>query len=360
MKLFMKQTGKCLAVLALLLTITTQDLSAQKKAGAAPAKKPASVQKPAATQKSSVKPSSNAQKSAVKPGNNNTSAKEKAGNAGNNRSVGNNQDGRNISNNNVNVDKSRGDVNINVDNSKDIKVRNTKNTSVRRNNYRPYSRPPYAYGGFHYRCYNPYFYHPYKPFFWGPVWHPWGFFIATLATTAIIVSFADADLPPGYNASDYFVMNTELVLKGNEYMRSGPNMNQYGPLPAPQVPIVADGEYYYDEGVFYLKADGGYTVVAAPVGGVVKSIPSGYETIVLDDAGSVKNYYWGGTFYEKVSSGYKVVPPTSGAVVEHLADGGEEVKMGDVTYVKLGETYYQPFQQNGKNMYEVVDVEEAN
>jgi hypothetical protein len=45
--------------------------------------------------------------------------------------------------------------------------------------------------------------------------------------------------------------------------------------------------------------------------------------------------------------------------VEHLAEGGEEVKMGEVTYVKLGETYYQPIQQNGKNMYEVVNVEEA-
>jgi hypothetical protein len=40
-----------------------------------------------------------------------------------------------------------------------------------------------------------------------------------------------------------------------------------------------------------------------------------------------------------------------------LPEGGEEVKLGDVTYVKVGETYYQPIQKNGKNMYEVVDVE---
>jgi len=31
--------------------------------------------------------------------------------------------------------------------------------------------------------------------------------------------------------------------------------------------------------------------------------------------------------------------------------------MGDITYVKVGDTYYQPFQDNGKNKYEVVDVE---
>jgi hypothetical protein len=31
---------------------------------------------------------------------------------------------------------------------------------------------------------------------------------------------------------------------------------------------------------------------------------------------------------------------------------------GDLKYVKFGETYFQPIQENGKNMYEVVDVEE--
>jgi hypothetical protein len=45
-------------------------------------------------------------------------------------------------------------------------------------------------------------------------------------------------------------------------------------------------------------------------------------------------------------------------VVENLPDGGEEVKVGDVSYVKVGETYYQPIQKDGKNMYEVVQVKE--
>lgn len=48
----------------------------------------------------------------------------------------------------------------------------------------------------------------------------------------------------------------------------------------------------------------------------------------------------------------------AGTTVEHISEGGEEVKIGDVKYVKLGETYYQPIQENGKNMYEVADVEE--
>jgi hypothetical protein len=50
----------------------------------------------------------------------------------------------------------------------------------------------------------------------------------------------------------------------------------------------------------------------------------------------------------------------AGSVVSTLPEGGEEVKIGDVTYVKVGNTYYQPIQQDGKNMYEVVDVTKDN
>ena len=39
-------------------------------------------------------------------------------------------------------------------------------------------------------------------------------------------------------------------------------------------------------------------------------------------------------------------------------DGGEEVRIGEITYVKVGETYYQPIQEDGKDKYEVVKVEE--
>jgi hypothetical protein len=52
-----------------------------------------------------------------------------------------------------------------------------------------------------------------------------------------------------------------------------------------------------------------------------------------------------------------VVPPTAGAVVENLPEGGEEVRIGDVTYVKVGDVYYQPIEQDGEDMYEVVNVE---
>jgi hypothetical protein len=72
---------------------------------------------------------------------------------------------------------------------------------------------------------------------------------------------------------------------------------------------------------------------------------------------TTNNYYYGGAYYEKSEKGYTVVPPTAGTIVESLPEGGKEVKMGDITYVKIGETYYQPMQQNGKNVYEVVLVD---
>ena len=201
--------------------------------------------------------------------------------------------------NTVNVDKSKKNVNVNIDNSKNVKVR--KNTRV-------YGRPPHVYGGRRYYCYHPYHYHPYRPFYWGPHWHPWGFFVATLAVTAIVIN-------------------------------------------------VASQPYHYDQGIYYVQSGGGYTVVAAPVGATITTLPQGSQTVVVNE--TTNNYYYGGTYYEKSGGGYTVVAPTAGTVVKELPEGGEEVKIGDVTYVKVGETYYQPIERDGESMYEVVQVEEG-
>lgn len=71
---------------------------------------------------------------------------------------------------------------------------------------------------------------------------------------------------------------------------------------------------------------------------------------------TTNNYYYGGTYYEKSGGGYTVVPPTAGTVVEHLPEGAEEVRVGEQTYVKYGDTYYQPVKVDGKNQYEVAEV----
>jgi hypothetical protein len=73
---------------------------------------------------------------------------------------------------------------------------------------------------------------------------------------------------------------------------------------------------------------------------------------------TTNNYYYGGAYYEKSDEGYTVVPATAGTIVPNLPEGGEEVKIGDITYVQFGDTYYQPIQVDGKDMYEIVEVEE--
>ena len=210
--------------------------------------------------------------------------------------IKNNSGNRNIDNSNRN---------INIDNSRNVNI-NRGNTYVRAGRV-AYVRPPYRYGGMAFYAHRAYFWHPYRPFYWGPVWHPWGFFVATLATTAIIIS-------------------------------------------------IESQQYHYDQGVYYVASDGGYTVVQAPVGATVKTIPKEAEVVEVNE--TTNNYYYGGAYYEKSDEGYTVVPATAGTIVPHLPEGGEEVKIGDQTYVKFGETYYQPIQLDGVDMYEIVEVKE--
>lgn len=362
-----KEARMLLLIAFISVLLPFQQLSAQARAGG---NRPA-ANKPAANKPAANKPAANksaANKTAANKPDVNRSNSNKPDLKGNNNEKRTNINNsgnttNNISGNKVNIDNSKKNVNINVDNSKDIHVNNNRNTVVRRNT-RPYSRPPYVYGGYRYRCYHPYYYHPYRPFVWGPRWHPWGFFIATLATTAIIVSIVDndMDLPGAFDMASNAGSGFGNYPGENQLVLTGPAFYQYKDYPefttyqSANNLRVYDGEYYYDEGVFYLKGNGGYTVVSAPIGAKIKTLPAGYETVSVDDAGA-KNYYYGGVFYEKSGDGYKVVAPLAGTVVEHVSEGGEEVKMGDVTYIKMGETYFQPIQEKGKNMYEVADVE---
>lgn len=267
--------------------------------------RPTTISKPTnRATNSSLKPTINGGSSRVTPKTTNYSKvssinDNNVGNTTNNR-VGNsniNSGNKNIGNNNkINIDNSR-NVNVNV--------RNTNNRSYRPP-YSPYPRPPYFYGGFGFSCFRPYYYHPYQPFYWGPIWHPWGFFVATLAVTAIIVS-------------------------------------------------VENQHYQYDQGVFYIENGDGYVVVEAPQGATVKVIPSDAKEVEVSP--TVNNYYYGNTYYEKSDGGYTVVPPPAGAIVDALPEGGEEIKVGDQTYVKIGDTYYLPVQVDGKDMYEIAQVE---
>jgi hypothetical protein len=279
------KTALLICLVAFLLPLS---LEAQRK-GTRPAGKP--------SHSSGTKPAGTNKKTDVSTGN-------KTNGSGNKADIDNSKKNADINNNkNANINNSK---NVNVNNSKNVNINNSRSTVVIANP-KPYPRPPYAYGGHSYYAYHPYYYHPYHPYYFGPAYHPWGFFIATMAATAMIIT-------------------------------------------------VANQQYHYDQGVYYVASNGGYTVVQAPVGATITTLPPGSQTVVINE--TTNNYYYGGTYYEKKPEGYTVVPPTAGTVVENLPEGGKEEKIGEVTYVKVGETYYQPIEKNGKNMYEVVEVKE--
>ena len=149
---------------------------------------------------------------------------------------------------------------------------------------------------------HPYSYHPYHPSSWGPSWHPIGFIAAKLARDAFIFSLANR-------------------------------------------------QYYYDQGVYYQPVSGGYTVVSAPVGAVVSSLPDGYETVQVGDD---YFYYYGGTFYIGLDQGYQVVDAPIGAIVMDIPDGATQQNINGEIYLAYNNTYYEPVSFNGQDAYQVV------
>jgi len=108
--------------------------------------------------------------------------------------------------------------------------------------------------------------------------------------------------------------------------------------------------------VYYVQSSGGYTVVYAPTNIVVVTLPEGMETIQLNDD---SYYYFGGAFYVKENGKYRVIEAPDGAVITNIPEGGEEVEIGGNMYVVYNKTYYMPFSQNGKDLYQVVIMEDS-
>ena len=260
----------------------------------------------------------------------NQAASDRAGNrtanrGGNDRGGadrGNIRDGnRNPGGSNVGRPSRPGGNNINIGNNNNININAQRNTVVMVNMMHPMMmRPPFMWGGMRVFAFHSFFWFPFSPFFWGPMWHPWGFQTPMLPPQSQVVNVVNET-----NITN--VTNVTNVIN----------------------------EYHYFDGVFYQKDDEGYVVVPAPIGAEVSSIPDNFEKVQVDE--NEYNYYWGGAYFEETPNGFRVVPPAAGTLVENLSEGGEEVKIGERTLIRFGETYYQPVQVNGKNMYEVVYIE---
>jgi hypothetical protein len=176
-------------------------------------------------------------------------------------------------------------------------------------NYRPrYTRPPVIWGARRYYSFYNYSYHPYRPRYYGSFFHPVGFFSLRLGSAAISIA-----------------LNSRT--------------------------------YWYDQGVYYEPYNNGYQVVTAPDGAYIRQLPYGYSTIEL---GGNTYYYFAGTFYATGPQGFYVTTAPPGAIVYDLPEGAEEFSAGDYQYLEYNNTVYQPITIDGRNAYEVVELDEED
>jgi hypothetical protein len=120
-------------------------------------------------------------------------------------------------------------------------------------------------------------------------------------------------------------------------------------------------QYYYDQGVYYeksSKSDGtaGYVAVQAPIGAKVPTLPPGNTPVTV--AGGQTFYYYAGVFYAQDTDKqhYVVVQAPAGATVPALPDGATtEHVSGAIQYV-YGGVHYMPVFVNGQTMYSVISA----
>lgn len=111
--------------------------------------------------------------------------------------------------------------------------------------------------------------------------------------------------------------------------------------------------FYYCLGAFYARHVAGYELVGAPIGAVVRSLPSDAERLEL---GGRTLYYHEGVFYEtgRRRGEYVVVAAPIGAVVGHLPPDAVEVRIDDTLHYAARGVYYLPVRREGELSYVVV------
>lgn len=63
-------------------------------------------------------------------------------------------------------------------------------------------------------------------------------------------------------------------------------------------------KYFFLDGIFYRPGPGGYVVVSAPVGAVIRSLPAAAVMVTI---GAITYHTYAGIYYQEVPEGYRVV-----------------------------------------------------
>jgi len=108
--------------------------------------------------------------------------------------------------------------------------------------------------------------------------------------------------------------------------------------------------YLYEQGIFWLRQGDRYTVVTAPPGAVVPTLPE--AAYPVPSADGVLSYYFG-TFFRAAEGGYTVVVPPAGVVVSYVPDGYERETAGGKTIYRFGAVAFRPVFVHGILSYRV-------
>jgi len=115
---------------------------------------------------------------------------------------------------------------------------------------------------------------------------------------------------------------------------------------------VGETSYVYGDGTFFRRAGRSYTIVAPPVGAILKTRPKSSRTV---RAKKEVYYYRGGFFFaQRKTGGYQVVRAPMGAVVPYLPQSFDIVTVKGGKYYRFANVLYSPVMVNGEVAYKVV------
>lgn len=96
--------------------------------------------------------------------------------------------------------------------------------------------------------------------------------------------------------------------------------------------MVGSRRYYYDAGTFYIRARGGYTVVAAPIGARIRALPAGFVSVRI---GGMDYYCFNGVYYSYLPDQETYVVVEKPAAADNTANMKfDQVKLYDGSIVE--------------------------
>jgi hypothetical protein len=161
---------------------------------------------------------------------------------------------------------------------------------------------------------------------------------------------------PGHFAPGHSVFvhhDVDADIHAHHFWNDFSYRHHWGALPLGYFALTLGGTpYFYDDGIYYQAADGGYDEVYPPVGAAVPQLPDGACEI---DANGQAYYYAGGAFYVQQPDGtFVTVPPPIGVVVPELPPGTIQVLLNGTVAYQFNGIYYEPVFVNGVTQYQTV------